>query len=913
LTSLAGLLLACGPAPPPPEVEYSGCRIVSVPGPICALWLEKPQLKVWVGVDHGSDVEIFADGERLHATGVESQGGLRFTLKIRPDTSSLTVRLRQREGPPGPPWSLKLVSPAKPRWQTEAERLAASGREGEFRKRLSELLKHAPRKGRGRLYGMLGVQAQADGYDDEAATWLRRGILADHQEGLLSEEIDKATILAFILMEDGRFAEARRVLPDPRELAGAPAGAQYEVAYKSGLLADGIGDYRSALESLRQASDLAERVGLFKSRLDSEQVRARLLQEVGRSKEALGIFASLPALLDLAKLNGTAGPCDEASLLINEAWSSLLAGEGGERTEDPIPALKRAENLYDGPCPQPAQQLNVRLNLALAYQQAQRLTAARKALNEAKAPALASHVKLDERLWWLDLEGRQAIATGDPGGALAFYDRLAVLAREAQSTEGGFRAAVGRAHAQEKLGRPAEAIASFQQADRFIDEETLHIPAYEGRDSFVAQRELEMRRYLQLLLDHRLQHDAFDLVRRDRSRLLRQLAVRDRLANLTDEEKQRWERSLSNYWALRAVIDHEAAQEGLLPGDELKLALERKTAQLDKARKELDLAMAELSDPRTLEEGRPSPPAPGEVILAYHPLPQGWVGFAADSTGIQAVATFDLPENALAHPRELQSLAALAPRLLGPPFEAVIQRARLVRVLPFGPLRLVDFHALPFAQATLLAKVPVVYGLDLPTHLSTAPAGRPVALLVANPENNLPEAEKESKIVADTVRGWGRGWNPERLDNQDASEEAVRQALLGADLFDFAGHGVFEESGWDSALLLAAGSRLTPRDLLTLKRVPSWVVLSTCGGGLSSKEAPGEGIGLAQAFLLAGSRAVVASTRPVRDTEARAFVEELYRRWKPGMDLAQPFQRAQLACRQRNPAGDWASFRLFEP
>jgi cellulose synthase operon protein C len=786
-----------------------------------------------------------------------------------------------------------------------------AGKKEEFRQRLVDLLKAAPRKERWNLLRLLAVQARADGNDDEAVSWLRQGILADHGEGLRSEEVDKATLLAFILMEDGRFAEARQALTGLK-IIGLPADSRYKVAYYLGLLGDWVGDYRSALENLRQASDLAERGGLVQSRLRSEQVRARILQELGRSEEASEIFTHLHVLLpDVLLKKPVDYPCDEASLLINEAWSRLLAGEGGEKAEDPTPTLKRAEALFDAPCGQPAQRLNVRLNLALADQQEHRWSAARQALSEAEGPSLASRAKLDQRLWWLDLKGRQAIAEGDPGGALDLYDQLAKLAREAQSSEGGFRAAVGRAHAQEKLDRPAEATASFQQADRLIDEETLHIPAYEGRDSFVAQRELEMRRYLQLLLDRGLRQDAFDLVRRDRSRLLRQLAVRDRLAHLTSGEQQRWDQSLSEYWSLRAEIDHEAAQESFLPGDELKRVVESRAGQLDKARKELDHAMFELGDPRTREEGRPPPPGPGEVILAYHPLPEGWVGFAASSEGIK-VATFDLPEDALADPRAPRSLEALASRLLGP-FESVVQRARLVRVLPFGPLRSVDFHALPFVHETLLAKIPVVYGLDLPTHLSTAPVGRPVALLVADPEGNLPEAQKESKKVADTVRGWGQGWTPKRLDGTDASEDAVREALLGADLFDFAGHGVFEDSGWDSALLLAAGSRLTPRDLLTLRRVPAWVVLSTCEGGRSSKEAPGEGIGLAQAFLLAGSQAVVATTRPVRDTEARDFVVELYRGWRPGMDLAQQVRRAQLACRRKNPAADWASFRLLEP
>jgi CHAT domain-containing protein len=226
----------------------------------------------------------------------------------------------------------------------------------------------------------------------------------------------------------------------------------------------------------------------------------------------------------------------------------------------------------------------------------------------------------------------------------------------------------------------------------------------------------------------------------------------------------------------------------------------------------------------------------------------------------------------------------------------------------------VDFHALPLLPGKpLLEQLPVVYGLDLPTRLSRPPAGPPVALLVAAPEGDLPEGLQESRSVAATIRGWGQGWTPKLLEGKDASAGAVHDALAGASLFEFAGHGELAGfAGWDSALLLAAGSRLTSRDVLTL-RVPAWVVLSTCEGGHSSREAPGEGIGLAQAFLLAGSQAVVAAVRPVRDSTAREFVAELHRYWKPGTDLVQPFRQAQLSCRQKYPGADCESFRLLEP
>jgi CHAT domain-containing protein len=210
----------------------------------------------------------------------------------------------------------------------------------------------------------------------------------------------------------------------------------------------------------------------------------------------------------------------------------------------------------------------------------------------------------------------------------------------------------------------------------------------------------------------------------------------------------------------------------------------------------------------------------------------------------------------------------------------------------------------------------VVYRLDLPPRSSPSPVDRPVALVVSNPQSDqgyLPAARIEADDVAAAVRHWS-GWSLRRLDGPAATASALSGALAGADLFHYAGHGNFSGfAGWDSALPLADGSRLTVGDILTLRRLPRWVVLSACEAGRSSKEAPGEGIGLAHAFLLAGSRAVIASTRVVDDRTARDLLGDLYRDWQPGTDLARQLQRAELACRHRDPKADCGSFRLIEP
>jgi CHAT domain-containing protein len=218
---------------------------------------------------------------------------------------------------------------------------------------------------------------------------------------------------------------------------------------------------------------------------------------------------------------------------------------------------------------------------------------------------------------------------------------------------------------------------------------------------------------------------------------------------------------------------------------------------------------------------------------------------------------------------------------------------------------------LPFRGDILLASRPVIYGLDLAVPTGGQPPGRR-ALVVADPLGNLPAAVREADVVTAALRG--QSWTTDSLRGEKAEEGAVRRALGQVDLLHYAGHGTFSGfGGWESVLPLAGSTRLTLGDVLTLGRAPRWVVLSGCETGQSSADAPVEGLGLAQAFLLAGSRSVIAATRPVGDRAAEGLFAELYQHWGPAPDLAVLLQRAQLALRQRAPGAGWASFRLFEP
>jgi CHAT domain-containing protein len=208
----------------------------------------------------------------------------------------------------------------------------------------------------------------------------------------------------------------------------------------------------------------------------------------------------------------------------------------------------------------------------------------------------------------------------------------------------------------------------------------------------------------------------------------------------------------------------------------------------------------------------------------------------------------------------------------------------------------------------------VVYALDLAVTPSTVPTARRRALLVADPRGDLPGAAVEAVAVHRALQSARPPWAAEKLTVADASADAVGRRLAAVDLFHYAGHGSFSGfGGWDSSLLLARDTKLTLGDLLALDSRPRWVVLSGCETGRSPAATPVAGLGLAHAFLLAGSRAVVASTRPAADRSLPAFFAALYGEWQRDADLGVALQRAQLAWRQEDPQADWASFRLFEP
>lgn len=723
---------------------------------------------------------------------------------------------------------------------------------------------------------------------------VRQGVSHD----VLGEVVQKM-LLVHNSIQDRQLASARETLNALRLPAGAPAETHIAVMFYRGLLAEKEGDYRSALADIQGAVEIAERLKLDLHRWIAEEQLALLLRGVGRSREAAQLFDRL------RRLPHSTSSCQTAQLLANQAWATLLAREAGESFGAPTLLLERALETYQT-CPDftLGKRVNILINLALAHLQEERLAEAKDLLGEARE--LEPNPPLLHTLWWLDLEARIALREGRPADALHLFERLETLAQGASSPGGVLRAVFGQARSEKGLGNESAALETLSKAEDLLDEQSLQIPIHEGRETFMATRQAIVSLHVEILLDQGRTAEALDVARHSRSRMLRQLERSDRLANLTPERRAQWDRLLADYQERRAALEERATDDWKLPADQLRREQEARQAEAETAKELLDQAFGVLDGSTQLSGEMLPPPRPGELILTWCPLSQGWVGFAASEETI-AIHRFNLPAGIPLLPGELSRRLLL-------PFHAAIKKAERIRILPSGPLEGVDFHALPFDGDVLLASRPVVYGLDLPVSAGPAqPAGRR-ALLVADPRNDLPGAIDEARTVRKVLKSSSRPWIIEELKSSEASAETVRSRLTAADLLHYAGHGAFSGfGGWDSSLLLAGETRMTLGDLLALERVPAWVVLSGCDTGRSSIETPVESLGLAHAFLLAGSRAVVASVRPADDRTVAAFFTGLYRQLDQEADPEVAFQRAQLSWRRRNPGVDWAGFRLFVP
>jgi tetratricopeptide (TPR) repeat protein len=864
------------------DVLLGGCSaVVQAPGgpgpPRCEL--TGVRIHLWVGVPATAAVAIYVDGHVLGQKPEARGGGSAFDLDVPARTGSFSVRLEDREIAA---WAVAPAAIFEKVRAAEAARRAGKLDEADA--------------------ALEGIPADASAEEQlEAVRWrakiaLRRGKLGQERGrreqavelarslGHVSAEADETLAIIYSFRREHALAQAVQLLPAldaPGLLYGE--GAVHRDLIR-GLLASELGELGAALGSFQRALATAERIGDAADRARILAPQADVLQALGRSGESLD---AIDAAIQRGETD--ADVCARVDALTSAGW--LL------RDLDP----RRAQPLVDLAAQLAAQRCPHKLPIALVNQgwlfaAAGRFGEARAVLDQISLAKQAPDARVTT--WLLRLEAETVLGE-DPARAEQHAQHLAASAATLCSTELAYEAHLLRARALVLLDRPGPAAAAFAEAERALTLWSRLVPLGEGRATFFQRHDQLALTAIPFFLAQARRGDQgarlalAATVRRSIARFVTSLAGGDRARARAergetgqDPTPQQFDQTTDRWPTSRG-----AGRVGeVVPG-------------VCQAR---DTAMLAGEEPALT--GPPAQPA-----LFVHPTPLGllvlaWRGSSIDFRELPGAAAGERPD-ALSD----RIAEAAAPMLAGAPRVHVHVHRSLARL----PIDRSLGRSLDRSLGRSLGAqrgVPIAFAVDAPAPAPGACAGPQRALLVANPQRNLWAASSAVPVIQPDLERLG--FVVDTLDGAAATRAAIEARLADpcTALFHYDGHAgaALRAAGGatgphigdriDDALLLASGDTLTAADVLKLPRVPESVVLNGC-----TTAAP-EGLGLAQAFLLAGAAQVVASLDELPADAAASFTRKLFEgatSSPASLDLVRLFARAMAGA-------DVPALRVFE-
>jgi tetratricopeptide (TPR) repeat protein len=869
------------PRPPEPtlplEVLWGGCAEVRR-GPICELGDDRTVV-AWIDVERRTPLHVAIDGRDTGAARATVEGGEQLRIDI--PAGARELRISSDTGVFSLPLADFHIEPDL----LEARRARARGELDRAAELVRSHLASTDPGTRARAMGIEARIALSRGDIDTALAGLERSSAAAAEAGLLVTSATDAfgradTLRAHRFDLVGAGETLARVQP---HTTAAPA-LRVPWAYYEASRAWDVGDVRGALAGFDRAILDGRRMGEDEYGRDARSLRALVWVDLGRASDAL-------AEMDrLAAETPDDDPCGRASLLNNRGWIGIMEADRGRMVGIDSDSLAAAMDLWTGDCDDQARAQNTELNRAIAAIITSDLPTARAAIDRARG---LGPMPAEMASWSIDVDGRVALASGRAREALSLYDEMRSRAAVAAPANVRWRAEVGRGRSLRALGRVRDARDAFAAAETILDEDIREVPAGEGQSSFAASRDASARALVDVSIELGDTRGAMNAARHARRRALTRWIRGDRIAALAPDARAQFEEALGEYRRARADIDAIDAGAWTAADAELEERARSTAGSRQAMRESLDRAYAVLGGAGRDETLRA--PDPGELVVALHPLPSGWAVLVEDDRGVAAYRD----NLAAGSPEAIASsaLEAIAARLAN---------ARAVRFLVPGELAGVDLGSMPVGGTVLIDHAIVTWGIDLPV----APAARgAAAVVVADPRSDLAAAAREGAALADVLEPAGP---VQRLFQEGATRSSLLDALDGARLFYYAGHGVARgRDGLESALPLAGADLLEVADVLAIDRAPERVVLLGCATA-GEQATSVAGLGLAQAFVAAGSRSVIATSRPVDDEAAARFGRALALTGD-AFDAAHA-RAAIVRLRQDTPSNDdWKSLRVLVP
>jgi hypothetical protein len=229
----------------------------------------------------------------------------------------------------------------------------------------------------------------------------------------------------------------------------------------------------------------------------------------------------------------------------------------------------------------------------------------------------------------------------------------------------------------------------------------------------------------------------------------------------------------------------------------------------------------------------------------------------------------------------------------------VIVHDRIASLIPWETLSMDDWF--PASGYGLSRR----YSTEDLSAVRSIPTGGPFNfLLVVNPQEDLPGAEQEGKVIQELLEL--SGVRVTTMRGRKATKQAIMAALKSNqyDGFHFVGHGFFDESNPSLSGILGADSRnvLTGQDLNSLPTLPKFVFISAAEVGrlgIPSSESEGEVHVFGEVILKHGSSTFISTYWTEADYSAMLFVSSLYRSLTTGETVGDAIVKARRELERR--------------
>jgi len=868
---------------PAPEVMFAGCY--DIRDGICLRREGGPSsLVVWVDVPRHVELRGELDGAVVTPETESVDGGQRLRFSVPMSATSLRV---DGVGPAwAEPWTLALEPYRFPKEAEAAIRVFAKGRRSEALEQLDDAIQGL--RGEDRLIGIAELSWLAHQDAGRVVPEREQAVieLAREMGRSYPEARAIAKFLNMVLIPEGRLPEARRYVERLEELGEQIDEAKAWLAVRRAHFAVAAGDLGTALRGFEQSIVLASRLGLARSELSARLRLSALHAQLAHWPEVDAAVGELERLSKDSTLNCR----DRRSALTGIGWRRLLQRRAGRPSAWPDPEFEAALATAEpgGECPSAWAVANSRINLALSQLQQGDPAGALVWLEPVQ------DVPADLEPWFREVRARAGLRLRRIEADLIPSPLRVIDARDPIDR---WNAWVRQAELLEDMGSSA-ALEAWSEAESIVSQRATELALSTGRERFLAGQRASAEGLVAALVRAGRAEEAECRARLARSRSLRLLDLASALERSDPAARDAWLAGRAEFSRLRRQIAREEAKdrEHALAVRERRRA--QRVLQHAEAERALDDAAAALQRQRR-ESCEALPPLAPETsrVLAF-PVRGHWLVFATDDRGTDVVRVDALAEGEVPDER----------------FTALVERteaAARIQVLPTGAAWNTPMAKWRWGEDHLLDVAPLEYALDLAPRQPQRRRKR--AVVVADPSSDLAMARDEAEVAAESLAT--AGWTVEHLRGSEATQAGLTAALLGADLFHYAGHGESRgDAGWDAALILASDERLSVKDILALPSLPSIVLLSGCETGAAFPGTLEGGMNLGRAFVLAGASAALVADDKVPDALARDVGGAVYNGLsEEGWSLAAALRDVQLRVRGQGRAPQWADFRVVVP